>query len=204
MLVERGRIPAVATRTFALLLASACGLGLGGTGGGGDDGDSGGEASPPPGSQACEPSTTQSCTCPNGETGTATCMADGHGFGACSGCPTSHTDAGSPHDAKAPATADADASPPATGGADAGVCATCVAASCPGAQAACGAGTDCQALLECDLACANDDASNCSDECTDMHPAGAMAFATLTVCSLACGAGCLAEATSGPDDGGSD
>jgi hypothetical protein len=187
---------------LALLPVSACGLGLGGTGAQQDDVDAGStEASTSTGSQTCTPFAVQSCDCPGGGSGTSRCPASGQAFGACQGCPV-HLDAGAHDDG-----AVSDSRSGATGEAaavDAGVCNACIQNSCPGAVAACGPGSDCQALLACDIACTGSDASRCSDDCTALHPTGSQAFATYTLCALACGAGCLAEATGASgDDGGS-
>jgi hypothetical protein len=188
------------------LLGAACGLGLGGTGQQQDDADGGAaQTSSSSGSSSgvCPPAGTQSCACPGGGTGTATCSAGGQAFVTCDGCPT-HGEAG-PHDSGSGGGSKSDATITDSGAAaDAGVCNACIEKSCPGAAAACGPGTDCQALLLCELACTNSDANGCSNDCTAMHPSGSTAFATYTLCALACGAGCLAAAANGSDDGGSD
>jgi hypothetical protein len=209
MLTQLGMIPRdprirrVVGGILGMVLASACSLGLGGTGQSQGDADAGPpQGSSPAGSQTCTPFATQTCACPGGGDGIASCPASGSGFGACESCRAA-LDASAHHDAAGNASKN-DAAAMTDGAGPASGCSTCLATSCPGAQAACGTGTDCAALLTCDLACAGSDASECSDTCSQMHPTGAMAFATLTICALACGAGCLAESTGPSVDASAD
>jgi len=76
-------------------------------------------------------------------------------------------------------------------------CASCVVQMCPTQLAACGQGSDCLAVRDCEEACSGSTSSTCSKSCTTMYPAGAAAFAALTICDLGCGAGCAAGLATG-------
>lgn len=94
------------------------------------------------------------------------------------------------------------------GGPDGGslTCDTCVAQACPGAQAACGAGSDCAAYLACLVLCGGSSSSSCSTNCGSQHPAGQQASAMLTFCTILCAASCNSGGSSssgGPVDSGS-
>ncbi len=149
---------------IVLLLEAGCGLGLGGT--------------------AYEPG--------NYDSGESDTSSGGPGP-PCTACLVDH-DAGHAPDAATAYTGDAarDGAAIDADTAEASACTTCVAQTCPGAMTACGQGSDCQAFFVCDVACSGSDASECSNDCNSMHPTGAQDFAALTLCSLGCGAGCLA------------
>jgi hypothetical protein len=142
----------------------------------------------------------------------ATVDASGEtGSGSCVTCAPA-TDAAAAHDAAHDAAKDAkadaravDAKVDSEGGAADGsspACDTCVAQQCPGAQAACAAGSDCQAYLTCLVLCSGRDASSCSTDCGNLHPAGQQASATLTLCTILCAAVCSSGSSGGGGDSG--
>jgi hypothetical protein len=105
---------------------------------------------------------------------------------------THHPDARSDTDAAESGTpGDAEANADSS---DAGVstCHACALKSCPTQVAACPAGSPCIEYLQCQLACSNDGGSNCSNTCAAQYPSGQTSAAALTLCDLACGAGCVA------------
>jgi hypothetical protein len=79
-------------------------------------------------------------------------------------------------------------------------CSGCIDPMCSAQVAACGAGSDCLAYRDCNVTCSSkggQGTSNCSSVCQSKYPAGEIAFASLTLCALRCGAGCAAGLTVG-------
>jgi hypothetical protein len=74
-------------------------------------------------------------------------------------------------------------------------CGACVEQMCPTQVAACGTGSDCLASRDCNVTCSSKGGagtSSCSPMCQSKYPSGEAAFASLTLCALGCGAGCVA------------
>jgi hypothetical protein len=179
---------AIVTGALVPLLPVACGLGAGGTAPSSDE-DAGAPGPVPSTSPAmtCTPGAHVACSCASGTDGVKACDDAGAGFGACTGCVAEH-DASQSMESKEAGGSPADGATDA----DAGGCGNCIQATCPTQMAACGAASDCQVYLACDLLCSSSqDDGGCSDACGAAHPAGEQDFAALTLCSLACGAGCL-------------
>jgi hypothetical protein len=105
------------------------------------------------------------------------------------------------HDASGTAPADSGRAPANDAATDApSTCSSCIDQKCPTQVAACGAGSDCLAYRDCNVTCSSkggQGASSCSTMCQSKYPAGETAFASLTLCTLGCGAGCVAGLTVG-------
>jgi hypothetical protein len=101
----------------------------------------------------------------------------------------------SPPDAAAPVRADSGSASAQDASIDAPLsCIGCVNQKCPTQVAACQAGSACLAYRDCDVTCSSkggQGSSNCSSVCQAKYPAGETAFASLTLCAVGCGAGCI-------------